>query len=1215
VGDNRLDDDEVRNVSVFQPEAGCFARMSPTDFAKLAKALIQVEAIRSGLRREHYRTTQNDFAADGGIDAWITERPPRPSHVLPDKPAIFQFKWGKLQPKKLAQEITGHAFVLQALGQGHAYRLVVAEDLTPDRMASIKKALVGAAGARGRKGWDIEILNASALSAWVADFPSLTSRPEFVRAGAIPRHRLWPFAEWRRKDARTPWVDDESRGDLLRRLIDRIRTPGSLSRVTGPAGSGKTRLVLEAVREARRRRLCAYASGPEDWIFELLRGGDMPRARAGVLIVDECPESEHQRILRERLDGAQLTIVTIGVADRTLDVIPGENELLVRPLDRIAAKEVAKAMGAPTEELSQRVAEQSGGYPRLVRLLLDVAQSDPSVLEIDRHGALVAALERLLGPDATEEVRALALLRQLGWEGEAQAERRALVEALGLSEPRLTRVAHVLIKKEILRQAAEYRYLTPSLLAEWLAAETWREQGAGLFVRLRDAGMPSRGLVSALRRLVDIGGGDPRLRTLGREVLRDERLFGGASFLEHSELARFVHELSQLEPLEAVRLLERGLHGQGREDLKKKLRASRRDVVWALQRGAWAKESFPSAAALLLRLADAENESWGSNATGVFKGLFFTFLGGTEADGEERMKVLGELFERASPSERALVVCGAGAAMRQEGAGDSSPFQPGVRPQDRWRPASFQEEARYRRAAADVVVQALREGPEESCAAAKRVVRDAMRDLLVRDLADVAVILIEAMGSSARTDDRLHEVIADIERYNGEALSPRSVQALARIREIMSPRGFEETLRAALSVRFEGDEATHSTALAPLAEEFLRTEPSKSAALWEWLLTGGAPLVYDFGMALGRHDLRRSLEPTLVAEVVKHGRPRLLSGYLVGLTSHLRVETIDSLLDSWAESEPAFGHAVFDATYMGQPSVRGAARLVRLVELGRVPADALGTLVFGGWLLRIPLEAALRVLEAARVASVQALELWRQLAGSAPTGSIDDVGFAIWSAIDSAMFAKLDDRFRWTWQGVGERLARTRALAVGERTLKLLVDEGRTHALAADEMVELLAGCLAKEPNALWAVVARELEVGSGGRPRLALAIALERHLPEGPLLNLVPAWAKSGGPARRRVAARLSKAPRDAADSLGAALLDTFPGDRDLEEMLWTRFFEGAYYGPAAARAERQVQTLEQLARSIRPGLSAWAQRHLSEARRYVEQARTSDQRWNIDH
>jgi hypothetical protein len=71
----------------------------------------------------------------------------------------------------------------------------------------------------------------------------------------------------------------------------------------------------------------------------------------------------------------------------------------------------------------------------------------------------------------------------------------------------------------------------------------------------------------------------------------------------------------------AVALLERTIGKMDREALLG-FNAGRRDVIWALEGTALYGDLFIPSAKLLLALAEAENETWSNNATGVFAGLF-----------------------------------------------------------------------------------------------------------------------------------------------------------------------------------------------------------------------------------------------------------------------------------------------------------------------------------------------------------------------------------------------------------------------------------------------------------------------------------------------------------------------------------------------------------------------------------------------------------------
>src|SRR5207245_1487159 len=95
----------------------------------------------------------------------------------------------------------------------------------------------------------------------------------------------------------------------------------------------------------------------------------------------------------------------------------------------------------------------------------------------------------------------------------------------------------------------------------------------------------------------------------------------------------------------------------------------RREVVWALERIVVWRELFERGARVLLRLAEAENETWGNNATGIFRGLFSPGPGAvapTEASPEERFPILREAFESGNKLQKLLALKAIDAALESQ---------------------------------------------------------------------------------------------------------------------------------------------------------------------------------------------------------------------------------------------------------------------------------------------------------------------------------------------------------------------------------------------------------------------------------------------------------------------------------------------------------------------------------------------------------------------
>ena len=167
---------------------------------------------------------------------------------------------------------------------------------------------------------------------------------------------------------------------------------------------------------------------------------------------------------------------------------------------------------------------------------------------------------------------------------------------------------------------------------------------------------------------------------------------GGISRTGHAEV---LSALAEVDPEAVAGQIERCLDDV--DDLSEVEGDTRRHMIWALEGIAFHPDCFEEGARLLLRLAVAENETWGNNATGQFKDLFSMLLGNAVADGDARLSVLDEAAETDDPRQRVIVV---EALIAGSGMGHFSRFlgpeSQGSRPAlESWRPATDKEAASY----------------------------------------------------------------------------------------------------------------------------------------------------------------------------------------------------------------------------------------------------------------------------------------------------------------------------------------------------------------------------------------------------------------------------------------------------------------------------------------------------------------------------------------
>jgi hypothetical protein len=269
------------------------------------------------------------------------------------------------------------------------------------------------------------------------------------------------------------------------------------------------------------------------------------------------------------------------------------------------------------------------------RILLGRKPFDPALLK--DAGMLLGAF-RLLG--TTGELDDLALVAKYTRGRSPEDLRAALAD---------------LQERGVVQQYGRLASLQPKPLALKLAERQWRQWSEARWDEVLAGDLPERLRENVARQLTLLN-----TEAIGPQVARHAMRLNGpfASLpaLNREGSPDVVNAMSEIDAEAVVTLLERILNPLTVDELKGIDGDLRRGLVHALENIAFIENTFERGALLLLKLAVAEDETWGNNSVGQFKALFPVLGANTTAPGEPRLRLLDELLDANDPRQMPLVV-------------------------------------------------------------------------------------------------------------------------------------------------------------------------------------------------------------------------------------------------------------------------------------------------------------------------------------------------------------------------------------------------------------------------------------------------------------------------------------------------------------------------------------------------------------------------------
>jgi transcriptional regulator with XRE-family HTH domain len=669
-----IENDSTKPGEVTGPHV---AALGERKFANLTRRLLSAEAFGGGLPMDGIHVAANITAPDGGEDASIEwQEGPERTAFLPNRLSQFQLKAGKITPGKAGAEVLDVAgnvkgMIRAALGAGGTYIMLCAESYTKKeiqkREGEIRKSLRAAGLMIDER--QVQFRDADQIAFWVNSHRAVAVwLLEQTQPGLIGPFRDWTHWAGRYEHDSSPWVDDPRLPPFRNKLRELVTLPRGVARIVGLSGVGKSRLALEALgatgeEESLRPRLSdivLYAAESEAGpaVIKSTVQNLADAAVRALIVVDRCEAQTHQDLAAMvKRSGSLLSLVTIDDEIPEGPTLP-QDTLKVGSAPETVIDTMLKHLELPSED-HRRLMRFSGGFPQLAaligrswmndepiasasdttliqRIILGRKPQNPALLD---ETAMLLGAFRLIGtqPPVDEDLTHVARLSL----NRTPDELRAAIDNLE--------------RRGVVQRRGRLAALQPRLIAVTLAERQWGHWSPQVWDDVLTGTVPDHLRTRAADQLTLLNTTSVATQIV-RHVCRVNGPLNSIAGLSEPKNAEILSSLAEIDAQAVITLLEFVLDPLSADELKNVDGDVRRHLVWALGKIAFRFDTFDRGAAMLLRLAVAENEQWRNNATGQYTDLFPVLEGNTEAGPDARLRALDDALNSSHPSQLRIVV-------------------------------------------------------------------------------------------------------------------------------------------------------------------------------------------------------------------------------------------------------------------------------------------------------------------------------------------------------------------------------------------------------------------------------------------------------------------------------------------------------------------------------------------------------------------------------
>ncbi len=1140
---------------------------------------------------------------------------------------------------------------------GHYLIICTGHDLTPKQRNEAKDLILTILTEKGFERYEgkVDVLGASQIAEFTERYPGTASL-----LMTDPVQEAWTLEEWRH-DAHMTNAFEESpkQTEIISHIRAGLQGEAKHIRILGEAGLGKTRIVLESLKDEAISPYVLYIQhgsqfGQTKLFRQLLKSGhDKPL----ILVIDELPESELSDIWRHlKPRCGHLKIVSMDHGrDETRDEEIDRINTPCLPDDTIK-KILAHRVGESLE--LDRWVKICDGSPRVAQAVADNLCANPA--DLLKPPATIPIWTRFLhGYGNRDETSArqidcvaqhLALFSRFGYEAPVGEEAAYIAELIRNIDPtigwaRFQEIVQDLRARRVL-QGSRTLFFVPKALHIYLWKQFWECYGRGFDFTRTFSSMPES-LHTWFMNMFKYAGAAKTAHVID-DILNLKGIFSQNEVLTSEKGSQFFSILAEASPASVLRLLEATIGKWTNAELLK-LRENRQQFVWTLEKIAVWPSYTVRAMQLLIRLAVNENASNSNNSTGTLLGLFRIGpeWAATESSPDARLPAFLKLLRTQSDAERHLGLEAAEASLDTRGMGFRTvgPEYQGLKERAKlWIPGTYGDWWQAQFVYFQTLVNETKNWPShlcpEVCNALLNAVEHQIRTPPCTELA--FQVLDTLVNDDAMLPEKLNSFFWHWREYRDDDKHPEITKRLQILERRYTRRDLVSRFnRYVLDVdwieweeeRREQRGKTRSRAkvlVKALARRIARS-PGKFNEI-RHLLTPekSAQGLWFFGEQLALNDADRIFLPQLIEAALTAKHQTCLYGYLSELrkdNNHLYITTIDGFLDS--ESTAWLGtHIALSSDYDDDLFVK----CLSVLGKGWISPQQFSSLRYGRSIDHVPkerLETLFQQINSHQ--SEESLYLLVELLDSIPfnESSPVDSEFVFGVVSRSVLGDEGRDVMRgYHWKNVSQKLIKWDESCVLPLLDVLLTKMGEVYRLSYDSDVAPLAHELVQaNPSGAWGIIKAHLEEtlpkwrsdilnwlkgGLGG---------FEEKEPRGAIVDLplqeIFEWIDESPESRAGLIAHA--APRTLDDINGGKLtrelLCKYGQFDGVQSGISANFHSGGWSGPTSAYLKRKREKFRRwLAAGFDYEITQWIESEIEYLDRNIEREEINEERSRFD-